>query len=251
MFLKLLCRSSDNGTDGVLPLVKKNSDHSWRILQSMSVSIFPFNTGLGCNVPFKAESWFTEYGVIPTCYVSVWTVLYFIQMIPAIGHFVNSIQKMLTIMVKFLIVYIFILIPYPHAFLLLLSNDEECKPNGFDNIGHAIYSIFKIMLNMIDFDDYSSSRFSVHLLHIIYVFTVAVLLVNFLIALLSTSVGETVEAGDVIMMLQRLSVITTLKRRLCFFCPLYYKIMNRLVCKCENGRIYLRCKRFSGVKFSR
>ena len=199
---------------------------------------------------FNPQGWFTEYGVIPTCYVSVWTVLYFIQMVPAIGHFVNSIQKMLTIMVQFLIVYIFILIPYPHAFLLLLSNDQECKPKGFDDIGHAIYSIFKIMLNMIDFDDYSNSRFSVHLLHIIYVFTVAILLVNFLIALLSTSVGETVEAGDVIMMLQRLSVVTTLERRLCFFCPLYYKIMNRLVYKCENGKIYLQCKRFSGVKIS-
>ena len=171
-------------------------------------------------------------------------------MIPSVGHFVNSIQKVLTIMVQFLVVYFLILIPYPHAFQVLLTRDNNCKIEGFGNIKEAIYTIFKIMLNMVDFNKYSSAKFSAHILHIIYVFTVAILLVHFLIALLSMSVGETVEAGDVIMMLQRLSVITVVEKRLAFVFPFLYKLLHRLVYKCENGRIYLQYKRFSGVEIS-
>ena len=195
------------------------------------------------------HSWVSEYGIIMTCYLSVWSILYFLQMVPSIGHFVNSIQKMLRIMVQFLIVFFFVLIPYPHAFLVLLSSDTNCKIKGFDSIGEATYTTFKAMLNMIDFDQLAPGGFrAVHILHIIYVFTVTILLVNFLIALLSASVGDTVEAGDVIMMLQRLSVISVLEKRCCLICPCFFKIMQKLVYKCENGRIYLQFSVFTGIK---
>ena len=197
----------------------------------------------------EPDSWVAEYGIIMTCYLSVWSILYFLQMMPLIGHFVNSIQKMLTIMVQFLIVYFFVLIPYPHAFLVLLSSDTRCEIKGFNNIGEATYTTFKAMLNMVQFDQLARTGFgAVHILHIIYVFTVAILLVNFLIALLSTSVGETVEARDVIMMLQRLSVISALEKRCCLICPCFYKLMQRLVYKCEKGRIYLQFSVFTGIK---
>ena len=148
--------------------------------------------------------------------------------------------------------FLFVLIPYPHAFLVLLSSDTNCQIKGFNSIGEATYTTFKAMLNMIDFNQLAPGGFgAVHILHIIYVFTVAILLVNFLIALLSTSVGETVETGDVMMMLQRLSVISALEKRCCFICPCFYKLMQRLVYKCENGRIYLQFSVFTGIKQKR
>ena len=195
------------------------------------------------------HSWASEYGIILTCFLSVWSFLYFLQIIPSIGPFINSIQQMLTIMVQFLIVYFIVLLPYPHAFLVLVSSDTKCDTEGFESIGQAIYTTFKAMLNMVDFDKSAPDSFgAVHILHIIYVFTVAILLVNFLIALLSAAVGETVEAADVIMMLQRLSVVSAIEGRCCTACPAFYRLMHRLVYKCENERIYLQYSVFLGVK---
>ncbi len=189
--------------------------------------------------------WFTEYGILPTCYLSVWTILYFFQMVPSVGHFVNSIQKMLTVMLQFLIVYVLIMLPYPHAFNVLVRSAPDCNTHGFEDIAQAGYTTFKVMLNMVDFGDYSPDGIhAIHILHMIYVFTVAILLINFLIALLSSSVGESVEAGDVIMMLQRLSVVSVVERRLRFVFALYYKCVSYLAYKRKNGRIYLRFRRF-------
>ena len=154
-------------------------------------------------------------------------------------------------MVQFLVVYIFIMVPYPHAFQVLLATDTRCKIKGFDSVGEAAYTTFKVMLNMVDFSEYDTGTddiSAIHTLHVTYVFTVAMLLVNFLIALLSMTVGETVEAGDVIMMLQRLSVITTVERRLAFVFPCFYKLLHRSVYKCENGIIYLQYSKFTGIK---
>ena len=190
----------------------------------------------------------TEYGVIPTGFTSVWTILYFVQMLPAVGHFVNSIQRMLGIMFQFIFVYMLVLSPYPHLFKFLLTGEDGCSVDGFANIGEGTYTTFKVMLNMVEFTSYEeAARGGSFILHIIYVFLVAILLVNFLIALLSSSVGEIVEAGDVIMMLQRLSVVTLVERRMTWFLPTYYKLLHRFAYRCEKGRIFLVHCQFSRV----
>ncbi len=191
----------------------------------------------------------TEYGVIPTGFTSVWTILYFVQMLPAIGHFVNSIQRMLGIMFQFVFVYMLVLSPYPHLFKFLLTGEDGCSVDGFANIGEGIYTTFKVMLNMVEFTNYEdAAKGGSFILHIIYVFLVAILLVNFLIALLSSSVSEIVDAGDVIMMLQRLSVVTLLERRMTWFLPVYYKLVHRLTYKCDKGRIFIVHCQFSGIE---
>ncbi len=189
---------------------------------------------------------YIKYGIIPTCYFSVWTILYFIQMLPAVGHFVNTIQRMLGYMLQFIVIYAFILIPYPFGFYILLRSTYGCTGPGFENPLEAFYTIFKIMLNMEDFSSYEelTDLQPTYLLHVLYVFTVAILLVNFLIALLSSSVGDVVQAGDVIMMLQRLSVVTVIEKRMLWIFPCFYKFMQHCLYTCENGRIYLVCSRY-------
>ncbi len=197
----------------------------------------------------EPTSEYIRYGIIPTCYVSVWTILFFLQMLPAVGQFVNSIQRMLRIMFQFVVIYAFILMPYPFAFFILLRSKYGCTGPGFEDVLEAFYTIFKIMLNMEDFNAYRdlTDLKPSYLLHVIYVFTVAILLVNFLIALLSSSVGEIAEAGDIIMMLQRLSVVTLVEKRMSWIVPYFYKCMHHFLYTTRNGRIYLVCTRFSKV----
>ncbi len=207
-----------------------------------------FSIAWGFCYLFLPDSLITQYGVIPTGFTSVWTILYFVQMLPAVGHFVNSIQRMLGIMFQFIFVYMLVLSPYPHLFKFLLTGEDGCSVDGFANIGEGIYTTFKVMLNMVEFTSYDeAAKGGSFILHIIYVFLVAILLVNFLIALLSSSVSEIVDAGDVIMMLQRLSIVTLVERRMTWFLPVYYKIMHKFTYKCENDRIYLVHNQFSGI----
>ena len=200
---------------------------------------------------FAPNHLFQDYGILPTCYLSVWTVLFFLQILPSVGKFVNSIQRMLIVMFQFLIVYVILLIPYPHAFYFLLRETDQCQVAGFSSLMDATYTVFKMMLNMVDFGDYTdipSGIHAVHILHIIYVFTVAILLVNFLIALLSSSVGETAEASDLTILLQRLSVLQTVESRMTKIFPCFYQLVNRHVYRCENGKMYLQYKKFAGPK---
>ena len=93
---------------------------------------------------------------------------------------------------------------------------------------------------MEDFVDYDVPDSSVlFILHVVFVFVIAILLVNFLIALLSTSAGKVQEHQDTIVMIQRLSIINTVERRLrkCF--DWYFKRMCQYLYVEENGRIYL------------
>ena len=78
------------------------------------------------------------------------------------------------------------------------------------------------------------------MLHIIYVFMVAILLVNFLIALMSTSVGEVVDAGDVIMLVQRLSVVMLVEWRLIYPLAPLYLFLRKIFFKCYNGKIVIK-----------
>ena len=97
-------------------------------------------------------------GLIFSCFLSVWSVLYFVQLVPSLGHFVNSIRRMLGIMFNFIIVYGIMLYPYPHAFMVMLKNNMGCQVPGFETLLNGIYSSFKIMLNMLDISNYQSGE---------------------------------------------------------------------------------------------
>ncbi len=92
-----------------------------------------------------------EACLIISCYLSVWSILYFVQLLPSIGHFVNIVLRMQMILLNFIIIYLIMFFPYPHVFLILLRGRDHCAVEGFENIAEGFYSVFKIMLNMMDF----------------------------------------------------------------------------------------------------
>ena len=99
-----------------------------------------------------------KVGLIFTCFLSIWSVLYFVQLIPSLGQFVNSIRRMLGVMFNFIIVYLLMLYPYPHAFMVMLKNSSGCQVPGFETLQGGIYSSFKVMLNMLDISTYQSGK---------------------------------------------------------------------------------------------
>ena len=112
-------------------------------------------TNLGSKQDYSDQR-LLKVGLIFSCFLSVWSVLYFVQLMPSVGQFVNSIRRMLGIMFNFIIVYGIMLYPYPHAFMVMLKNNLGCQVPGFETLQNGIYSTFKIMLNMLDISNYQS-----------------------------------------------------------------------------------------------
>ncbi len=198
---------------------------------------------------FEPKNIITDIGLILVTFLSTWSILYFVQIVPFIGKFVNSIQEMLAVMLQFTIVYVIILIPFPHAFQVLLRSDSSCDSvKDFESLGMGSYSVFRIMLNMVDLTSYYSDAYNsdgvyvAYVLHIIFVFFVAILLVNFLIALMSSSVGNVVDSGEAIMMIQRISVVMLIEWRLVrpFVC--LYDFLHRIFFHVYHKQVYLRHK---------
>ncbi len=94
---------------------------------------------------------FIHVCLIISCYLSVWSILYFVQLLPSIGHFVNIVQRMQIILMNFSIVYLIVFFPFPHVFLVLLRDGTECQVDGFEDLFTGFYSVFQIMVNLLNF----------------------------------------------------------------------------------------------------
>ena len=96
------------------------------------------------------------------------------------------------------------------------------------------------MLNMIDLTEYDVlDDITLYGLHIVYVFMIAILLLNFLIALLSTAAAEVALNRYAIMVVQRLSVLCLIERRFSWALYWLYKPISKRLFTCKDGRIYI------------
>ena len=147
----------------------------------------------------------------------VWSFLFFAQLLPWIGHFVIAVVSMVIKLMKFLIIYCAFSFPFVGSFQRLLNSGKtqgDC-PEEFSSFGYSFYTVFTVMLNMVDFRKFSpADETSVFLLHTAYVFMTAILLVNFLIALFSTSFMRVDDHKQVMQTVQRLSVCWLVESRM-------------------------------------
>ena len=185
-----------------------------------------------------------------TCIFSTWSLMFFIQVLPSIGFFAVAMQRMMKVLWHFILVFVITFLPFPHAFYKVLEpvdTSNGCTNKDFSpDVVSTYYNSFTVLLNMVDFTQYrvmitEDGYFVLLFLHVGYVFTLAILLINFLIALLSSSVSEVMENKDTIMTIQKLSVIYQTERFmewLSFFKPVW-KYLQRRQFHIKGGRYYL------------
>ena len=173
--------------------------------------------------------------------LNIWSLLFFIQLLPALGYFVTIIQRMLKDMFHFLVLYVILFFSFSQTFYNLFQMNNVCSEE-FYTVPMSMYSTFRIMLNMLDLTSYEGTDMTdVSILHISYVIVVPILLVNFLIALMSNSVSDVAENRYIIMTLQRLSTALLVEERLAKFIPQVYKWQQRSLLVVKDGRVYVEC----------
>ena len=171
----------------------------------------------------------------------IWSVLFFAQMLPWIGHFVIAVQRMVTDLLKFTLVYSVFLAAFSIAFARMTypGKDYAC-PKSFESFDRSIYSTIITMLNMVQYQRFNvDDSLGLSTLHVVYVFMVAVMLLNFLIALFSNSVTYVYDNRRVIETVQKLSVIFMLEDTLVWVAPCLRKYVLRKYFSRSDERIYL------------
>ena len=168
-----------------------------------------------------------------------WSILYFIQLIPGADYFVVSIQSMIGILTQFCIIYIAFIFGYTQLFTITINfNLKQGCVSQFTDIYSAIYSTFLAMINMLDFTQFDLiNPFSIYLIHMIYVLFAGILLLNFLVAIMSDQISETRKYKNVILPIQKLSIVLAMEKQLKHLGRWYYRWIQRKVYTVYNERL--------------
>ena len=167
----------------------------------------------------------------------VWSFLFFLQLIPFCGHYIVASQRMINIFLEFSLLFTIFYLSY--AFTLYRTVTYAYGAD-FANLRLALYNTFLIMQNMFSFKENPkmASYFTVHLLHITFTLVVPILLLNFLIALLTSAYTYISENRDVLMTIQRLSVAMAAEEKFTWCLAPLRNCLRRKYLVYEGGRVY-------------
>jgi hypothetical protein len=196
---------------------------------------------------------FIAYSRIAIRSICWWSILYFIQLVPGADFFIVAVQSMLGILSQFCLIYVLFLIGYTQLFMIAINiNLKHGCAIQFTDVPTAIYSTFISMINMLDFTQFDvTNPIALYLIHFIYVLFVGILLLNFLVAIMSDRITETSKYKDVILPMQKLSVVMTIEKQLKFFGLWYYRWIQKKVYTIYNGRLCIVIVSFNRRKDSK
>ena len=166
---------------------------------------------------------------------------FFLQLVPVLGRYVITLEWMLRDLLHFGIIYLLWVLPFSYYFMVFynLNSIDRCV-EAFSGFWRSLYSTFTIMLNMVDLAEYRvRDQIMLDLMHIAYVFMIAILLINFLIALMSTSATRVALCSQLVVKLEKLYIAMLLEYRLQWLLPGYYDRQRRRYMVVEGGRYYL------------
>ena len=114
-----------------------------------------------------------------------------------------AVQRMIKDSVRFFLIFILFFSVFVISFRRILLDNAEVCPKGFENIGEATYSTFLVTLNNIKFREYDNlDKFSIYMLYFVFVLFIVILLLNFLIATMTSSYADVQKNRYVIVEMQ-------------------------------------------------
>ena len=180
--------------------------------------------------------------------INAWTLLYFFELTPIIGTYAICVQKLLGVIVRFMFLFAVMFFSFTITFWKIFTSDATpCPHPHFDDLPSSIYSTFQIMLNMIpnlispDDDNMASKMF----LHCLFWIIIAVMLLNFLVALMTNEINYIMEHWRISLVLQRLAAVLLTEQRINMFRLqfLHRPLQNRYFVR-RKEKLFLRLFNF-------
>ena len=83
---------------------------------------------------------------------SVWSVLYFVQLLPVIGQFVIATERMVRSMVNFSAIILIFILPFAFTFPKFVYKDVNGTcPEEYNSVISSFYTSFTVIFNLNDF----------------------------------------------------------------------------------------------------
>ena len=143
---------------------------------------------------------------IATNFINIFNFLHCLKTFPVIGHFIITFYALLLDMLNFLLLFGFVhctlTVTTFYTFVLFDNVDSS-----YQSIVASFYTNFKVMLNMVNYDKYANANWgTIALLHIIIVMVMAIILINFAIAIMSNTVTAFFKHKQEILELHRINL---------------------------------------------
>ncbi len=168
----------------------------------------------------------------------VYSILYFVQIMPIIGHFVITINRMLSVMGQFLIVFIIFSLVFTQG-LYVAINTIPLLMEKYNTFLESMYALFISMFSMVDFYQFAKYDAGFLLLHVFFALSTNVLLMNFLIAILSNVVAEGSQYEQTIYTVQRLYVLSVVEERVARIMPRVAWWWKKKCFYCQHENVYI------------
>ena len=234
---------------GRTPLGRKNSIVHimfYRISQTLlyiTIILFLTLRLLRLHLDYKLPPNFDAFASIWVTFWLTWSILQFVQLLPGVGHFVVALQRLLANLLSYITVFAFFTFVFAEMFFRIVNDNHiECVKQFDFHSGTYIYSTFLVLIHMFDFRTIETEhRVTLYLLPVTYVFMASIMFINFLIALFSSTVTWVNSHKDLILNVQRLSMLIILEHRLSYVNLVnryFEKYLSRFFVE-KNGKLYL------------
>ena len=199
--------------------------HAITLVMVLAVSIVILLKNSGDKMEERLYSYLYTAS-LTAMFPGVWSILFFLQLVPKINIYIFAIQSMLGKFVGFALVFLFFFLAFSFIFYILES----------DSYKQTLYKTFELMLNIVHFE---IERDILKLLHVTFIFIIVYMLLNIVIAILTSEYHNVIQNGDIISRVQMLSIIGITEP---FMTTLFQRLHNWLCQKYlvfEGGKVYV------------
>ena len=167
--------------------------------------------------------------------------LAYLFIFPSIGLHIVIIYRISIQLAYFCLLLLTMMLPFAYFFMTFVSvNSTQGCVEDFQNIWYSIYTTIRIMLNMIDITGYDVLNKGLLLVtHTVCVFIIAIMMINFLIAIMTNTAGTLMEHRHVIQNLITIWMSLQTEIRRSHIIGYYSKKLRPKYMKCEDGRVYV------------
>jgi hypothetical protein len=170
------------------------------------------------------------------------TLLYILLLIKVTGYHAHVISQMFLDVLYFSLFVFLCSFPFAHFYMTFVNTNTVAGCiEDFNGFWRSMYTMFLVMLNIRDMTEYDVTNETAFVIgHVLVSINLGILMLNFLIACMTTRMTNMAEYKDILVILNRLFVFMYVETRLKHVAQWRLRVIKRRYMKVANdGRTYL------------
>ena len=203
--------------------------------------VLAFYLGILGHVAMRNNYWMSTISLVTNICLFT-TLLYILLLIEITGYHTHIISQMFLDLLYFSLFVFLCSVPFAHFYMTFVNtNTAEGCIKDFDGFWRSMYTMFLVMLNIRDMTEYDVINESAFIVgHVIVSINLGILMLNFLIACMTTRTTNMSEYKDILVILNRLFGFMYIETRLKHVSQWRLRVIKRKYMKVSSdGHTYL------------